>query len=186
VWRPLIGSSSPRPGLRPALIRASRLLPPTPHLFHNLERHFLGDRLSQILATNQRTLSQVENNDILPTNTLFYGTAIPAPNVPCFSDAAREAQTRLRAAWFEEGFKNLSEAELVFLDPDNGMAAKRAKKHWRGSVKYVFEDEVTDWLNRGQSVVLYQHQQRRRLPRSEARGDQGRQERHMGSRTGSV
>jgi len=39
----------------------------------------LYDRLSQILATNQRTLSQVKNNDILPTNTLFYGTVIPAP-----------------------------------------------------------------------------------------------------------
>ena len=85
-----------------------------------------------------------------------------------------------------DGFKNLSEAELGFLDPDNGMAAKRAKKHWRSSVKYVFEDEVSEWLKRGKSVVLYQHQQRRRLPRSEARGDQGRQERHMGSRTGTL
>jgi hypothetical protein len=47
----------------------------------------LYDRLSQILATNQRTLSQVENNDILPTKTLFYDTAIPAPKVPCFSAA---------------------------------------------------------------------------------------------------
>ena len=26
-----------------------------------------------------------------------------------------------------------------------------------------FEDEVTEWLKRGQSVVLYQHQQRRSL-----------------------
>jgi hypothetical protein len=123
----------------------------------------LYDHLSQILATNQRTVSQVENSDVLPTNALFYGTAIPAPKVPCFSAAAREAQTRLRAAWFAEGFEKLSEAELVFLDPDNGMAAKRAKKHRRNSVKYVFEDEVTHWLNRDQSVVLYQHQQRRTL-----------------------
>jgi hypothetical protein len=67
----------------------------------------LYDRLSEILATNQRTLSQVENNDILPTRTLFYGTAIPAPEAPCFSDAAREAQARLRAAWLDEAFKRL-------------------------------------------------------------------------------
>jgi hypothetical protein len=123
----------------------------------------LYDRLTQILKNKQRTLSQVENNDILPTNTLFYGTAIPAPKVSCFSDAAREAQSQLRSAWFKEGFKKIWEAELVFLDPDNGIAAKRGKKHWRNSVKYVFEDEVTEWLKRGQSVVLYQHQQRRRL-----------------------
>jgi hypothetical protein len=30
-------------------------------------------------------------------------------------------------------------------------------------VKYVFANEVTDWLGRGQSVVLYQHQQRKAL-----------------------
>ena len=30
-------------------------------------------------------------------------------------------------------------------------------------MKYIFEDEVAAWLKRGQSVVLYQHQQRRSL-----------------------
>lgn len=123
----------------------------------------LYDRLSQILATNQRTLFQVENNDILPTNTLFYGTAILAPKVPCFSAAARQAQTRLRASWFDDGFNKLSEAELVFLDPDNGLASSRCQKHLRSSAKYIFEDEVVAWVKRGQSVVLYQHQQRRSL-----------------------
>jgi len=123
----------------------------------------LYDRLSQILKTNQRTLGYVENDDILPSNAVFYGTAMPAPKTPCFSTAAREAQSQLRATWFEDGFKKLSEAELVFLDPDNGVAATRAKKHWRSSVKYLFEDEVTEWLKRSQSVMLYQHQQRRSL-----------------------
>lgn len=83
--------------------------------------------------------------------------------VPCFSDAARQAQTRLRAAWFDDGFNKLSEAELVFLDPDNGLAASRCKKHLRSTAKYIFEDEVAAWLKRGQSVVLYQHHQPRSL-----------------------
>jgi hypothetical protein len=123
----------------------------------------LYDRLDYILRTKQRTLVHVENNHILPSNTLFYGTAMPAPKTPCFSAASREAQRQLRAAWFKEGLKRLSEVELVFLDPDNGMATKRAKEHWRSSVKYVFKDEITAWVKRGQSVVLYQHQQRRSL-----------------------
>jgi len=107
----------------------------------------LYDRLSEILATNQRTLSQVENNDILPTRTLFYGTAIPAPEAPCFSDAAREAQARLRAAWLDEAFKRLSDTDMVFLDPDNGLAPSRCKKHLRSSVKYIFDDEVAAWVS---------------------------------------
>lgn len=88
----------------------------------------LYERLAKTLKNKERTLSQVENNDILPTNTLFYGTAIPAPMVPCFSAAAREAQTQLRAAWFEDGFTKLSKAELVFLDPDNGLAPGSKQK----------------------------------------------------------
>ncbi len=123
----------------------------------------LYDRLAHILKTKERTLSRVEVNDILPRSALFYGTAIPAPQVPCFSPRAREAQTWLRAAWFEEAFQRLSNAEIVFLDPDNGLAPSRCKKHLRSSVKYVFEDEVAAWVKRGQTVVLYQHQQRRSL-----------------------
>jgi hypothetical protein len=123
----------------------------------------LYDRLAQILKDKQRSLAQVENNHILPRNTLFYSTTMPAPKTPCFSAAAREEQTQLRDTWFTKGFQKLSEAEVVFLDPDNGIAATRAKKHWRRSVKYVFEDEVTEWRKRGQTAVLYQHQQRRSL-----------------------
>ncbi len=123
----------------------------------------LYDLLAQILKTKQRSVAHVESNNLLPSNTLFYGTVMPAPKTPCFGAAAREAQTRLRSAWFNGGLKKLSATELVFLDPDNGLAAKRAQKHWRSSVKYVFEDEVTEWLKRGQSLVLYQHQHRRKL-----------------------
>jgi hypothetical protein len=121
------------------------------------------DRLAQILKNNQRTLTQVEKSGILPSTTLYYRTAIPAPQTPCFSSPAREAQTRLRATWFDEAFTKLSESDVVFLDPDNGLAPRRCKKHLRSSVKYIFEDEVAVWVKRGQSVVLYQHQQRRSL-----------------------
>jgi hypothetical protein len=130
------------------------LRPCDPHLY---------DRLVQIVKSKQRTLSKVEVSGILPRNALFYSAAIPAPKVPCFSPAARETQTMLRAIWFADAFKNLSQAELVFLDPDNGLAPNRSKKHFRRSAKYIFEDEVAAWLKRGQTVVLYQHQQRRSL-----------------------
>lgn len=122
----------------------------------------LYDSLAQILKAKQRSLAHVESNNLLPSNTLFYSTAVPAPKSRCFSAAARETQTRLRIEWFNNGLQKLSEADLVFLDPDNGIAG-RAKKHWRSSVKYVFEDEIAPWLRRSKSVVVYQHQQRKSL-----------------------
>jgi hypothetical protein len=123
----------------------------------------LYDRLARILSDNQRTLNRVESSGVLPTDTLFFSQTMPAPVLPCFSSAARDAQARSRALWFEAGLKKLAEAQLVFLDPDNGIAGKKAKRHSRSGVKYVFQDEVLEWLNRNQSVVLYQHQQRKNL-----------------------
>jgi hypothetical protein len=66
----------------------------------------LYDRLAQILKDKQRSLAQVENNHILPRNTLFYSTTMPAPKTPCFSAAAREEQTQLRDTWFTKGFQS--------------------------------------------------------------------------------
>ena len=123
----------------------------------------LHDKLLQISKGDRRSLVKVENSDILVGTTLFYSAAIPASETPCFSRATRDAQTRLREAWFEEGFKWLSKAELVLLDPDTGLATARVRKYHRSAVKYVFANEVTDWLARGQSIILYQHQQRKPL-----------------------
>jgi hypothetical protein len=123
----------------------------------------LHDRLSKILDGNQRTVVEVEKGGILPGTTLFYSEAVPPPQTPCLSPARREGQAQLRKAWFGRGFERLSEAQLVFLDPDTGLAGSRLQMHSRRSVKYVFANEVTDWLRRGQSVVLYQHQQRKTL-----------------------
>lgn len=80
----------------------------------------LYDKLSQISKGDRRSLVEVEKSDILPGTATFYSAAIPTPETPCFSRATREAQTRLREAWFEDGFKRLSDAQLVFLDPDTG------------------------------------------------------------------
>jgi hypothetical protein len=121
----------------------------------------LHDKLLQILEGNRRTLVEVEKRGVLPSATQFYGDPIPAPQAACLSPARRDAQTRLRGAWFAAGFERLSETQLVFLDPDTGLAGSRVQRHCRNAVKYVFTDEVTDWRGRSQSVILYQHQQRK-------------------------
>jgi hypothetical protein len=88
---------------------------------------------------------------------------MPYTEQPCFSETARRHEASRRHAWHEKAVRTLSNAELVFLDPDNGLAGTRVKVHSRRSPKYAFGEEVRDWLKRGKSVVLYQHQQRRPL-----------------------
>jgi hypothetical protein len=125
----------------------------------------LYENLCQIVQNSARNLSQIEKQRILPPETLFYREAIPFPQKPCSSVLARTHQLSSREGWFKEGFQALQTANLVFLDPDNGVASKKIQKHSHRSVKYAFLDEITPWLQRDQSVVLYQHQRRQPLER---------------------
>ena len=125
----------------------------------------LHAKLSCILQNSRRTVSEVERSEILPSGTLFHREPLPFPQRTCFTDAARALQRNLREEWFKNGFQKLRPADLVFLDPDNGVAGKSVKKYSPKSVKYAFLNEINDWLNRHQSVVVYQHQRRQPLER---------------------
>lgn len=54
----------------------------------------------------------------------------------------------------------LAGCDVVFLDPDNGKKAKSVGIQSQKSVKYVFDNELTDYVNEGQSVVFYNHRTR--------------------------
>jgi hypothetical protein len=123
----------------------------------------LHDRLLNIVRGQRRSLEEIEVSAILPRETLFYTEPMPYSEEPCFTESARAAEAKRRQAWLEGAFGTLSTAELVFLDPDNGLAGTRIKPYSRRSPKYAFREEVSGWLDRGKSVVLYQHQQRRPL-----------------------
>jgi hypothetical protein len=123
----------------------------------------LYEKLARILKHSKRNLSEIETRGILPPKTIFYRESLPFPDRGCVTGPVRAQQQGCRERWFKNGFKKVRPADLVFLDPDNGVAGKRVKKYSRKSVKYVFVDEITDSLNRHQSVVLYQHQRREPL-----------------------
>ena len=61
-----------------------------------------------------------------------------------------------RRAFFEAAWDHLKSAELIFFDPDNGLA--RAKLRGRqGSSKYIYPDEIEGTYHRGHSIPIYQH-----------------------------
>src|SRR5579862_974951 len=97
-------------------------------------------KLSLVLQNPTRGLSAVEAGQILPSKTLFCRQPLPFSNRLCLTAESKAQQTQCREAWFMKGFQQLSSAELVFLDPDNGVAGKRVKKFSRKSVKYRSEE----------------------------------------------
>ena len=96
-----------------------------------------------------RSVASLEKAGLL-TNTVYYSAVLEAPKTPGFS----------RTAWHNAALAALSSCDIVLLDPDNGRKVKSVGEKSQQSVKYCFDNEISDYLSRGQSVVLYNHRSR--------------------------
>ena len=56
----------------------------------------------------------------------------------------------------------MARADLVFMDPDIGLAEGGARAASKKGAKYVFPEELVGYVHRRQSLVVYQHQLRLR------------------------
>jgi hypothetical protein len=104
----------------------------------------LFDRLSKWLAASPpRSTRWVEGSGLLPS-ARFYAEILADS-----SDA--------RAGYFTKFLRVVRPGNLVFFDPDNGMAVRSTSKGRRGSSRYLWWDEIEAVYNRGSSVIVYQH-----------------------------
>lgn len=69
--------------------------------------------------------------------------------------------SKRREVWHNQGLSKTRKADIVFLDPDNGLATRKMMKDGSYSEKHVLWNELKDYYDRGQSVILYQHRPQR-------------------------
>lgn len=101
--------------------------------------------------TSGLSLNLIEASDILPFDTAYFSEPMPAASAP-----ARQRATE-RAAWFGRAQKAMGGCDLVFLDPDNGLAVKSVPLTSPSADKYVTVQEIAALMRSGAAVVLYQH-----------------------------
>ena len=118
------------------------------------------DQLATIVSQGSRHVGSVQASGVFAAPTVFYADALPL-STSATSHTRRLAEAARREEWFERAVDTVKNADLVFFDPDNGIAGK-CQKHSKRAVKYVFEDEIRRILGLGKSVVVYQHQHRSR------------------------
>ncbi len=99
----------------------------------------LFDCLSDIVK-RERSIEALEESGILKAQ--FFSEPLSVPD---------------RTRWHKAALNSTSGADVVFLDPDNGL--ETAKMHQCSSAKdkHTTWQEVKDYYDRGQSVILYQH-----------------------------
>ncbi len=147
LLRCLCGVTDPQPDnpLRLGVVwclNKTNTMPPNYQHLKNCDSELLG-KLTDIVAKDNRTVTTIMNGDILPCNTLYY--ANPLPN-PCYPEERRE--------WFKKAQAETKCAEIVYFDPDNGIAHDSTK---RTSRKHIFPDELKPFYKRGQSLIIYHH-----------------------------
>lgn len=75
----------------------------------------------------------------------------------------RALSVKERSQWHQDALKFFNEknADLVFLDPDNGLLVDSVGKESARSVKYAFYEEVLDYVKQEKSVLVYNHRSRK-------------------------
>ena len=107
----------------------------------------LSSRLKRIFHSDgglSRSIETLENENLID-GALYYSEKVPGQH---------------RNKWHQHALSELTKADLVFLDPDNGMVVPSAGKNGQKQLKYVHYEEVKDYLCQGHSILVYQHRPR--------------------------
>lgn len=107
----------------------------------------LAEKLSAISKSKDRSIMALEEASLIP-GAVYFSDRVSVSN---------------RFDWHNRAltlFKN-NNAELVFLDPDNGLLVPSVKEHHPRSIKYCFYSEVAQYIETGCSVLVYNHRSRK-------------------------
>lgn len=104
----------------------------------------LAKSLLEISESGSRSIQKLESAGLL-NHAVYYNRTVSVAE---------------RRQWHSGALDALNGCDLVFLDPDNGLLVKSVGERSEKSVKYVLDRELSDYLRRGQSIVLYNHRPR--------------------------
>jgi hypothetical protein len=123
----------------------------------------LYDRLLIVREQRRLSVQLVESAQILPASTVFYQRVVPTGR----KDGVGSVLWEARSNWLAAASDVVRSAELVFVDPDNGIIFCRGRDGRepyvrRPSHKHAYWHELESILRRGKSVVAYHHLGRQR------------------------
>lgn len=105
----------------------------------------LADIITNIAQSKKRSVAEIQKADLVP-GAIYFDDFL---TLEC------------RHEWHEKALKRFKDADLVFMDPDNGLLVKSVGKSSARSIKYVFYEEVKDFIDAGKSVLVYNHRCRK-------------------------
>ena len=111
----------------------------------------MWEQLGRLVNAGARCTHCVETAQILPDGT-HYHTALHH----YWPDMPRSLRVAVREHWLSSAIKATKDADLVLLDPDNGIADE-AKMFLAAGPRYVYLSDIRRFWERDKSLVIYHH-----------------------------
>ncbi len=111
----------------------------------------LWSKLGHLVGQDRRCVHCVERAGILPDDTCYYSA--PLTYIPGMLEDKRK---ELRNLWFQRALLETRKADLVCVDPDNGIGADE-KMYLAKGTKFVYMDDLREIWEDGKSLVVYHH-----------------------------
>ena len=108
--------------------------------------------LATLVASGARAVSRVARSGILPSNTLNFVEPVPPRTA-----GRPEATVADRLKWALAASEALLGADIVFLDPDNGIEVVSVPPTSPKAGKYVLWSEIAAHWAKSRSLVVYHH-----------------------------
>ena len=112
--------------------------------------------LQSIVNKGTRDVLQVQQHNILPSGTIFYDTILSYKGIQ-----GQTERSIYRNSWVLGGINKLKNCDIVFLDPDNGLEVPSYSPTNDKGTKFVYYNEITDYYKNGQSLIIYNHRDRK-------------------------
>jgi hypothetical protein len=117
---------------------------------------YLFDYLKQIVASGNRCVTAIGNGGLFPPSTVFFDELVSRTKTDGVLSSPLE-RLAYRGSWFRKNLEATRNCDVVFFDPDNGIEISSVDKKHPKAGKYVFWDELREFWNRGQSLIIYHH-----------------------------
>ncbi len=123
----------------------------------------LYDALGDIVRGGRRRVASVREDGVLPEGTTFYEAVLSFDGMPGIGPAATSRRLERRKAWVCGALAATQGCDVVFADPDNGLEPRAVMPHNKKGPKYAYFDELVPYLDRGQSLIVFQSRNRATL-----------------------
>jgi hypothetical protein len=109
--------------------------------------------LRRLVQSGRRSVRDLIVDGMFPRRTRSFYEPLS------FESLRRSSAARLahRQAWMARAYAALATADIIFADPDNGFEVTSTACTDRTGPKYAFFAELSPFLQRGQSLIVYQH-----------------------------